>query len=209
VRRLLLRLVALDWARTCVARAAQRARGVRYALTPKGTGVLMEAVVAAVDSRSFEEGVFVVTFVAGYRSQLVDLLPAHESGEWRAALDPRRLLGRARRRIERVLRDLTERIAASENGAREASDLRRAGASDERIAERLEALGVYQLQPLRSFSDFVLSFPPDLRAFELGPGFVLRSRLIFETLADSARAHLRALDGLESRLDVAGVVRSG
>jgi len=200
VRRLLLRLVALGWAHKAAARAPRKEQGIRYALSRKGTAALMDAIVEAVDSRSFEEAVFVVSLVAGYRLQLVGLLPAKASDKWLARLDALRLLGRARRRIERVLHDLTERVASSERAAQEASDLRRAGASDDKIAKRLEELGVYQLQHIRSFSDFVLSFPPELRHFELGPGFMFRSRLIFETFAESARAHLRVLDGLKARL---------
>src|SRR5580658_3288116 len=209
VRRLLLRLVSLGWARKPGARAAHKERGVRYALTPKGTAALMDALVEAVDTRSFEEAVFVVSFVAAYRLQLVGLLRAEASEKWLAVLDPHRLLGRGRRRIEGVLRDLTERVTSSERVAREASELRRAGASDDKIAERLEKLGVYQLQHVRPFSEFVLSFPAEMRAFELGPGFMLRSRLLFETFADSARAQLRALDGLEARLGVAETLRPG
>jgi len=94
----------------------------------------------------------------------------------------------------------------SESVAREASELRSSGASDGKIAERLEELAVYQLQHVRPFSEFVLSFPAEMRAFELGPGFMLRSRLLFETFADSARAQLRALDGLGARL---GSLRRG
>jgi hypothetical protein len=208
VRRLLLRLVALGWAQKVAARAPRKEQGIRYALSRKGTAALMDAIVEAVDSRSFEEAVFVVSLVAGYRVQLVGLLPAKASEKWLARLDALRLLGRARRRIERVLHDLTERMASSERAAQEAADLRRAGVSDDKIAKRLEELGVYQLQHIRSFSDFVLSFPPELRRFELGPGFTFRSRLIFETFAESARAHLRVLDGLQARLGRVGPPRS-
>lgn len=207
VRRLLLRLMSLGWARKPRAQVMGKERGIRYALTPKGTAALMEALVVAVDTRSFEEAVFVVTFVAGYQSQLVALLPAEASEKWLAALDPHRLLDRGRRRIERVLRDLTERVTSSEKVACEAAELRSAGASDGKIAERLEELGVYQLQHVRPFSEFILSFPEEMRAFELGPGFMLRSRLLFETFADSARAQLRALAGLEARLAIAETLR--
>jgi hypothetical protein len=207
VRRLLLRLVALGWARKVGARAPSKGQGIRYALSRKGTAALMEAIVEAVDSRSFEEAVFVVSLVAGYREQLIALLPEREWEQWATRLDVGRLLGRARRRVERVLHDLTERIASSEKAAREASDLRRAGAADDRIAKRVEQLGVYQLQHIRSFSDFVLSFPPELRDFEIGPGFTFRSRVIFETLAESARAQLRVLDGLQARLETVEPLR--
>jgi hypothetical protein len=207
VRRLLLRLVTLGWARKPRVRATRKEQGIRYALTSSGTAALMDALVAAVDTRSFEEAVFVVTFVAGYRLQLVALLRAEASDKWLAVLDPHRLLGRGRRRIERVLHDLTERVASSEKVAREASELRAGGASDE-IAQRLEQLGVYQLQHVRPFREFVLSFPAEMRGFELGAGFTLRSRLLFETFADSARAQLRALDGLEARLGVAEALRT-
>jgi hypothetical protein len=209
VRRLMLRLLRLGFARKGAARPAPRGRGIRYALTPKGIAALMAALVAAVDTRAFEEAVFVVTFVAGYRSQLLALLSADASESWDSVLDPHRLVVRARRRVERVLHDLSDRVVSSANVAREASDLRRAGASDDSIAARLESLGVYQLQHMRSFSEFILSFPPELRSFELGPGFMLRSHLLFETFVDSARGQLRALDALEGRLGLAEALRRG
>src|SRR5579872_5653346 len=62
VRRMLLRLVSLGWARKVSPSASRKDRGIRYTLTPKGTAALLDALVAAVDSRSFEEAVFVVTF---------------------------------------------------------------------------------------------------------------------------------------------------
>jgi hypothetical protein len=99
-----------------------------------------------------------------------------------------------------LLRDLDERVASSLSVAREAEDLRRAGASDQTIALELERLGAYQLQHVRSFATIVLSFQDDLRNFELGPGFLLRSRLLFETFASTARAQLHALDELDERL---------
>ncbi len=201
VRRLLLRLVGLGWARNAAPPLARKKTGGRYFLTAKGLGALMDAIIAAVDSRSFEESVFVVAFVAGYRAPLARLLSPEAPERRLAELDPKRLCVRARRRIERVLADLTQRVASSEKVAREASELRRANASEEAIAARLESLGVYQLQHVRAFSAFILSFPPELRAFELGPGFMLRSRLLFETFAESARAQLRALEGLEARLE--------
>jgi hypothetical protein len=217
VRRLLLRLVRLSFARKAAENPSRRGgskaepteRGTRYTMTPKGIAALIDALIAAVDTRSFEEAVFVVTFVAGYRTQLLGLLSAEASDRWGRELDPYRLVVRAKRRIERVLHDLSERVISSANVAREASNLRRAGASDASIASRLEELGVYQLQHVRSFSAFILSFPSELRGFELGPGFMLRSHLLFETFADHARAQLRALEGLEARIESVEALRRG
>ena len=199
IRRVLLRLVRLGWAEKA-AGAAGKGSGTRYGLTGEGFSALVAALVAAVDSRSFEEAVFVVSFVAGYRLRLVELLAAESSDGWHEQLDARRLLLRARRRVERVLADLTERVASSACVAREAAALRRAGVADAALAQKLEALGVYQLQHVRPLSAFVLSFPPLLREFELGPAFEHRSRFLFETFADATRGQLRALEKLEARL---------
>jgi hypothetical protein len=200
IRRLLHRLLDLGWAHKPVPCVGRNKPGMRYALTLEGASGLVDAIVAAVDSRSFEEAVFVVSFVAAYRLELVGLLPAEAAETWLTVLDARRLVHRARRRIERVLHDLTERVSSSHKVAQEALELRRAGASEATIAAKLEALGVYQLQHVRPFSEFVLSFPASLRGFELGPAFAHRSRLLFETFADAARGQLRALDGLEARM---------
>jgi hypothetical protein len=196
VRRLMQRLLRLGFARAVRVRSSKRASSVpAYKLTAKGIAELLDAVIDAVESRSFEEAVLVVTFVAAYRSHLKAM-----SASRGRSLDPVRLVDRARRRIQRVLHDLGQRMNASNLAGREAAVGRRAGLSETAIAERLEGLGVYQLQHIRSFARFILSFPPGLLEFELGPGFELRSRLLFETFADSARGHLQALDRLEERL---------
>jgi hypothetical protein len=145
--------------------------------------------------------VFVVALMAAYRGPLLEQLTADEADRMRGVLDPRRLIGRVRRRTERVLRDLETRIAQSGQMAREGAEWRRAGVSETVIAARLEQLGVYQLQHVREFASFVLSLPEDLRVFELGPGFHFRSQIIFETLAEQMRGQLRALGGLEARLE--------
>lgn len=207
VRRLLTRLLRLGHARRVARRATGSERGVRCALTPTGVAMLITKLEAAMDTRSFEEAVFVVTFVACYKPHLVAMLPADARKEMALALDPRKLLRRARVRVERVLRDLTERVASSARVAREAATLRRAGEPDASIAQRLEALGVYQLQHIRAFAGFILSFPPELRRLELGPAFQLRSQLLFETFADSARGQLRALERLDARLGSADALR--
>jgi len=200
VRRLILRLMALGLARNSDSRGTRRGGRVRYALTPKGLSTLTASLAASVDTRSFEEAVFVVTFVACYGPRLFERLSRTESARLSAELSPHNLVRRARRRIQRLLRDLEERVASSVSVAREAEQRRREGASPRSIALELERLGAYQLQHVRSFATIVLSFPDDLRDFELGPGFVLRSRLLFETFASTARAQLRALDELEARL---------
>lgn len=203
VRRIILRLIGTGHARSSDKRGARHVARARYALTSKGLSALTASLAMSVDTRSFEEAVFVVTFVACYGPQLFERLKATESERVRDDLDPRKLVGRARRRVERLLRDLDERVASSSRVAREAEELRRAGASDRVIALELERLGAYQLQHVRSFASIVLSFPEDLRNFELGPGFVLRSRLLFETFAATARAQLRAVDELAARLESA------
>jgi len=200
VRRLMLRLTALGFASTAPRRAPGSRAGVRYGLTRAGSSALVAVLGEAVDTRSFEEAVFVVALMAGYRARLLEQVTPEEAERLREQLEPGRLVARVRRRIERVLGDLEARIASSADMVRAAAELRGLGAKEEVIAVRLEELGVYQLQHVRSFADFVLSLPQDLRAFELGPGFMHRSRIIFETLAENARAQLRALDGLAARL---------
>lgn len=202
VRRLMQRLTALGFATSAPRRGPRTRAGVRYALTRAGSAALIGVLSEAVDTRSFEEAVFVVALMSGYRARLLEQVAPEEAKRLRGQLDPGKLVVRVRRRIERVLGDLEARIASSVEMVREAAELRGRGAKEEVIASRLERLGVYQLQHVRSFADFVLSLPPDLRAFELGPGFMHRSRIIFETLAESARAQLRALAGLEARLAV-------
>jgi hypothetical protein len=203
VRRLMQRLSGHGFARGPAPGAARDRTGARYALTHDGSSALLTVLSEAVDTRSFDEAVFVVALMAAYRGPLLEQLTADEAKRMRGVLDPRRLIGRVRRRTERVLRHLETRIAQSAEMAREGAEGQRAGVHEKVIAAQLERLGAYQLQHVRAFASFVLSLPEDLRAFELGPGFQFRSRVIFETLAEQMRGQLRALGGLEARLAAA------
>jgi hypothetical protein len=200
VRRLMQRLSAHGFARGPAAGASRDKTGARYALTHDGSSALLTVLSEAVDTRSFDEAVFVVALTAAYRGPLLEQLTADEATRMVRVIDTRRLVGRVRRRTERVLRDLETRIAQSDQMAREGAERRRAGVPEEVTAAHLERLGAYQLQHVREFGSFVLSLPEELRAFELGPGFHFRSRVIFETLAEQMRGQLRALGGLEARL---------
>ena len=57
-----------------------------------------------------------------------------------------------------------------------------------RVARAIERAGGYQLQHMSSFGDFVLAMPEELRAFELGPAFGVRSDILLVTFAEQARA---------------------
>jgi hypothetical protein len=198
VRRLLEASVARRWVK--IGRGAARYR--RYLLTDDGLRVLIERLAQAAESGSFEEVAFIVTFAACYREMMVRKVArsAVEGERLRKVLDPRRLIAHARRRLARVVADLEERVTSSASVSEDAARMRRRGASDEEIARRLERLGAYQLQHVRSFADFALALPPDLRAFELGAALDVRSRLLFVTLADQARAQAAALVRLDARV---------
>jgi hypothetical protein len=200
VRRLIQRLTAHGFARGPLSGAPRDRTSARYGLTHDGSAALLTVLSEAVDTRPFDEAVFVVALMAAYREPLLEQLTADESDRMRGLIDPRRLIGRVRRRTERVLHDLETRIAQAAQIAREGAESQRAGVPETVIASRLERLGVYQLQHVRAFASFVLSLPDDLRSFELGPGFHFRSRIIYETLAEQMRGQLRALGGLEARL---------
>jgi len=198
VRRLFQRLRRLRLARSARRATRSRSSGTAYTLTGAGVRTLLEAVVRVVEARSFEEAVFVIAFVATYRPHLVAMAGPRASVS--RELDPAKLTARARRRVERVAKDLVKRTSDAARLHREVELARAAGLGDTAVAQRIEKLGVYQLQHIRSFADFILSFPPELLSFELGPGFAMRGALIFQTLAEYAEGQLQALRGLESRL---------
>jgi len=193
VRRALRRLVDEQWAR--VVRLKGR-KAPRHALTSEGVDGLASHLVELAGSRSFEETVFVVTFVACYGEAIL----ARASKRLRERLRPRPILAAAKQRTRRVLADLEERIRSSAEVATAAAELRRAGCSDGDVAAQLEGAGAYQLQHVRSFGGFILSLPDELRRFELGPAFATRSELLFVTFAEQARAQLAILERLEERL---------
>jgi hypothetical protein len=201
VRRLIQRLTAHGFAGGPLPGAPRDRARARYTLTHDGSAALLTVLSEAVDTRSFDEAVFVVALMAAYRGPLLEQLSAADADRMRDLLDPTRLIARVRRRTERVLHDLETRIAQAAQVAREGAESQRAGVPETAIAARLERLGVYRLQHVREFASFVLSLPDDLRTFELGPGFHFRSRIIYETLAEQMRGQLRALRGLEARLE--------
>jgi hypothetical protein len=199
VRRLLASFVARRWVR---ARPKRAARYPRYGLTREGLRVLIERLASAVEMGSFEEVTFVVTFASCYGEMMVTRVArsSPEGERLRSLLDPHRLIARARHRLARVVADLEERVSSSASVASDAARMRARGSSDEDVALRLERLGAYQLQHVRSFAEFALALPPDLRAFELGAALDVRSRLLFVALADQARAQASALDRLDQRI---------
>lgn len=208
VRRLLARLVRARWARE---HHATRYR--RYVLTPVGLAELVSIVSGVVERGTFEEVVFVITFLACYGRSVTEALARTDTKmdlrPITRKLDPLRVVDRMKARIARVLSDLDERIQSSARVATEAARLKRSGHSEQVIARRLQALGAYQLQHVRSFAEFSLAMPAELRAFELGPAVALRSQLLFVTFAEQLRAESRALDHLRARIveAVGGAIR--
>lgn len=193
VRRLLHRLARAG-------AVGKRGRPPRYRLTSSGVGDLVATLTDSVDASSFEEAVFVATFLRCYGGAISTRAPAKA----RALLDPARVVVRARRRAERVLADLEERIRSSHAVAEVAKRARARGASAREIAREVDAAGAYQLQHVREFSSFIVALPEALRDFELGPAFAARSDMLFVTLAARARAEISAWDALAARM--AGVV---
>jgi hypothetical protein len=144
-------------------------------------------------------------FASCYGETLVERMRASGAvaEEVRTGLSPHRLIARAKRKLAQVRADLDERVRSSALLAARAEQLRQGGCGDDEIARSLESLGAYQLQHVRSFAEFVLELPPDLRRFELGAGLVARNRLLFATLADYVHLQAQALDRLEARVRTA------
>ncbi|CAN5566674.1 hypothetical protein BH09MYX1_BH09MYX1_59320 [soil metagenome] len=170
--------------------ATTRGRPPRYRLTPAGVDALVATLANAVDQSSFEEAVFIATFFRCYGDAIAD----GASPKTRPLLDPARVVVRARRRVDRVLRDLEDRIRTSHAVAEVATRTRARGAAPRVVAEAVERAGAYQLQHVREFSSFVVALPDALRDFELGDAFSVRSALLFSTFAARARSELEAWD---------------
>ncbi len=193
IRRVVLRLVGAQWVK------ALRVKGrttPRHSLTTVGFEGLLSHLVQGAPEFAFDELVFVLNFVASYKP----MLHGRASRDLRAKANPIRILRRAMKQVQRVLADLDERIRTSEQVAAAAQKARRARSSDADVARAIEQAGGYQLQHVRSFGDFVLAMPEELRAFELGPAFGVRSDMLFVTFAEQARAQLLILERLEQRL---------
>jgi hypothetical protein len=192
VRRLLARLVARGWGRMPVAR--------RYSLTAAGLTGLVEAMTADLETRSFDEALFVVCFARCYGPAIAARAPAARRGAIAEQLSPERLLRLAERRLERLIADLDERVRSSEAMQRQARALRRAGVEERSIATALDGHDAYQLQHVRGFGEVMRGLPSDLLRFEVEEGLEMRSETLFAPMAALARAQQRILASLRGRL---------
>jgi hypothetical protein len=196
VRRVLERLAARGWARSSGQKARAR-RGGAHTLTPSGVVGLVEELVAARAERTFDEMLFLVLFAASYR----DLVALHDpSKRVEDLLDPRRLLRAARSTVSSVSADLETRVAAGHAIERSVADATQRGLDAIAIARRLEQVDAYQLQRIRSLSELFASLPDAIARHEVERGIALRRQLLFEPLAERARAELAILDRLEKQL---------
>ena len=202
VRRAIERLARAGWARRVSRERGDGSGGRRYALTESGLVGVAEEIVGTT-GRPFDEMLFVLCFVASYRDALLARVPA---GVARLAsptrrrlatlLDPRAVLAVAKESTRAVLVDLTHRIESSRSLEREAEAARGRGADDVAIVRHLETLGSYQLHRVRTLREVLMALPEDIRRFELTRGMSLRASVLFEPLAERARAELAILEAL-------------
>lgn len=203
VRRVLSRLLDKGW---LVTTSPSRGAGRRHALSDEGLVGLAESVAEGRGRRPFEEALFVVCFLASYRELLLararDATTPAARKRLATLLDARRALRSVRRTWHDLVDDLETRIAGSrrlEEEARKALSLR-AGKAE--TAKRLSQAGSYQLERIRPITELLGALPDDLLSFELEAGIARRTALLFEPLAERARAERAILDRLEAVLPV-------
>lgn len=185
IRRALERLVDAGLARASGKSRRGRQGGRSIVLETSGIAALAEELVSGTGYRALEGDLFLVTFATCYGPLL-----GKRSAKTRKILDPAALLRSASLRAERLVSDLDERVRSSNALADASRAARERGASDEDIAAGLEKESAYQLNRVRPLATLLLSLPADLRAFELDQGMAMRCRLLFEPLAQRARAEL-------------------
>jgi hypothetical protein len=173
----------------------------RHVLSDAGVVGLVDGLLLGGPDRSFDEGLFVILFAASYGAPLVrrvgrEALRKHLL----KVLDPHLIIANLRRGLARVRADLEARIEGG-NRLLAASRLgREQGLDDAQIARQLEKLDPYQLQHVRPLRELLLSFPLEVRRYEMNEGIAARSTLIFEPLLLQARAQQQILDKLELSL---------
>jgi hypothetical protein len=176
------------------------APGERHKLTPNGLLGLMSSIVEPRGRRPFEESLFVACFVHTYRQPLLDRIGDHDAGDSRKRmselLDPRRVLIEAQRTHRDLLADLEARVTAGKRIVGEAGAARAQGLGDADIVRKLEQLGPYQLQRVRTVSELMQAMPMDIVRAELEQGITARTELLFEPLAERTRTELATLERL-------------
>jgi hypothetical protein len=176
------------------------APGERHKLTPNGLLGLMSSIVEPRGRRPFEESLFVACFVHTYRQPLLDRIGDHDGGDSKKRmselLDPRRVLIEAQRTHRDLLADLEARVTAGKRIVGEAGAARAQGLGDADIVRKLEQLGPYQLQRVRTVSELMQAMPMDIVRAELEQGITARTELLFEPLAERTRTELATLERL-------------
>jgi hypothetical protein len=202
VRRALDQLVAAGAAAHLGARG-RHDRARRYVLDASGVLALATELFAPRTAPPLAEALFVVSFAACYGPTLAGPatgLPAAARKRLAQLCDLPRIVREAMQRVKDRIADLDERVRSSLALSEQAARLRARGEGEDEIARRLEAERAYQLHHVRPFSAVIGSLPEAQRAFELGPAMDLRARLLFEPLAEAARAELavwaRVLEGI-------------
>ncbi|MEJ7734146.1 MAG: hypothetical protein WKG00_33750, partial [Polyangiaceae bacterium] len=174
--------------------------GERHKLTPNGLLGLMSSIVEPRGRRPFEESLFVACFVHTYRQPLLDRIGDHDGGDSKKRmselLDPRRVLTEAQRTHRDLLADLEARVTAGKRIVGEAGAARAQGLDDASIVRKLEQLGPYQLQRVRTVSELMQAMPMDIVRAELEQGITARTELLFEPLAERTRTELATLERL-------------
>ncbi|MFP2905625.1 hypothetical protein ACLESD_11320 [Pyxidicoccus sp. 3LFB2] len=211
VRRTLTRLRRSGWVEA-VPGAARDAgpRGSRHVLTGEGLAGLSEGL-ASGERPPLEEALFTVVFAASYRGAVLSRVegrtrsvPAAVRRRVERALDPLRLLAAARKTATSVLADLEERVQSGLLMHEQAREGLARGLAPEDLVRQVEARGSYQLHRVKPLGELLLALPEDLRDFELQQGMALRAHLLFEPLAERARAEVALLERLERKLTAQG-----
>ena len=153
------------------ARLGANAGAARRVLTSAGTGPRRGAMTADLETRSFDEALFVVCFARCYGPAITARAAAARRGALAEQLSPERLLRLAERRVESSDRG-SRRPGSIVRGAmqRQARALRRAGVEERSIATALDGQGAYQLQHVRGFAEVMRGLPSDLLRFEVEDG---------------------------------------
>lgn len=172
----------------------------RHVLTDAGVVGLVDALVLGTPDRPFEEGLFVILFATSYGGPLVRRVEPPRRKHLTKALDPHRIIANLRHGLARQRSDLEARIDGGNRLVAASALARKQGAADAEIARHLEKLDPYQLQHVRPLGELLLSFPRDVRRYEMNEGITARNKLIFEPLLQQARAQQQILDKIELSL---------
>ncbi len=203
VVRVLARLRSSRWIATRGRSAMKRGRaGSRYVVTDLGLVGLLRDLVTEGPRRSFEEALFIATFLESYKERVWSQSKPALRRALAPLLDSRAVLKIGEAHLGRVASDLEERAAGGLLLATEARETFAATRDLHKTVARLDRPGSYRLHGVRSLGELFGSLPEDVLHFEIERGFELRVRMLFEPFARRARAErdiLRALIDPEAR----------